>query len=152
MTTETYRRQNKEEIKSLEELWGCPVDIGHIVAKANGGANDSRNYVPIPRHFNRSIGRRRDDLMFAYVGPNRTAEAVTVSQQHGDCALTVREAQSRGRRARQELAEYWETDAPDSGYATDNPEDEVAKALEKASHDLQTFKKIVEIWNKLNSV
>ena len=150
MTRETYRRHHRVKIERLEKQWGCPVDIGHIVAKANGGADDSLNYVPIPRHFNRSIGRRRDDLMFAYVGPEGTAEAVRVSR---DCTLTVPEAQSLGRRARQQLGEYWETDAPDSGYATDNPpEDEVAKALEKASHDLQTFEKIVKIWNKLNSV
>ena len=79
--------------------------------------------------------------MFALAESQATAEAVRVSRQLGDCTLTVPEAQSLGRRARQELAEYWETDDTDSGYATDNPEDEVAKALEKASHDLRKLSK-----------
>ena len=81
MTRETYRRHHREEIESLEEENHCSYDVGHIVAKANGGADDPRNYILIPSHLNRSIGCRRDDLMFSLAGSQRTAEAVRVSQQ-----------------------------------------------------------------------
>lgn len=55
------------------------LHVCHIVARANGGANDPRNYVLCDPRMNMSLGRRGDHIMCTFVGPAACAEARAVS-------------------------------------------------------------------------
>ena len=150
MCNETYRRHHQDQIEELERKWGCQVDASHIVAKHNGGADDPRNLTLLPRSINRSLGCRRDDIMFAFVGPERTREAVEVSRQLGGCTMTTFEAEELRKGAIQDLAKgYLGIEAPDSGATyTGMPEEEIEKALVKTWDDLKLFQEIVTAWNE----
>ena len=156
MSRRTYRKHHKDQIEKLERQWGCQVDVSHIVAKNNGGADDSLNYTFLPSSINRSIGCRRDDLMFAYVRGKRTREAVEVSRQLGGCTMTTFEAEELRKGARSVLKDilrekgYGGIEAPeatDSG-ATRTPEEEIEEALVKTWDDLKLFQEIVTAWNE----
>ena len=153
MSRRTYRKHHKDQIEKLERQWGCQVDVSHTIAKHNGGADDSRNYTFLPSDINRSIGCRRDEIMFAYVGRERTREAVEVSRQLGGCTMTTSEAEELRKGARSDLKDilrekgYWGIEAPDSG-ATRTPEEEIEEALVKTWDDLKLFQEIVTAWNE----
>ena len=155
MCRRTYRNHHKDQIEKLERQWGCQVDVSHIVAKNNGGADDSLNYTLLPSSINRSIGCCRDDLMFAYVRGKRTREAVEVSRQLGGCTMTTSEAEELRKGARSDLENilwekgYWGFEATDSGATcTGMPEEEIEKALDKTWNDLKLFQEIVTAWNE----
>ena len=155
MSRKTYRRHHEDEIEEKQRQWGCKVDVSHIVAEENGGANDSCNYTLLPSDINRSIGCRRDDIMFAYVGPERTREAVAASRQLGGCTLTTSKAQKLRKGAIGDLADilwekgHWGIEAPDSGATCARiPEEEVEKTLAKTWDDLKSFQEIVTAWNE----
>ena len=155
MCNETYRKHHKDQIEELERKWGHSFDVSHIVAKSNGGADDSLNYTLLPSDINRSIGCRRDDIMFASVGPERTRAAVEVSRRLGRCAMTTSEAEKLRKGAIRDLANilrekgYLGFEAPDSGATyTGMPEEEIEKALVKTWDDLKLFQEIVTAWNE----
>ena len=158
MRNETYRRHHQDQIEELERKWGCQVDVSHIVAKKNGGANDSRNLTLLPSDINQSLGCRRDDIMFAFVGRERTREAVEVSRQLGGSTMTTSEAEELRKGARSDLANilwekgYWGFEATDSGATcTGMPEEEIEEALVKTWDDLKLFQEIVTAWNERGS-
>ena len=165
MTTQTYRKRHRAEIDRLERQWGCPVDVGHIVARANGGADHPSNYIFTPHDLNQSIGHRNDDFMYAYAGATKTREAVLVSQRLGDSKETVRHAQQLRQDAKKDLKTLLRDmghrgiDVPDLGACApqsgkaqvveDGDDDMVERALEKARSDPQYFLEIIDAWNKL---
>ena len=153
MRNEIYRRHHQDQIEELERKWGCQVHVSHIVAKKNGGANDPRNFTLLPSDINQSLGCRRDDIMFAFVGRERTREAVEVSRQLGESTMTTSEAEELRKGARSDLKDilrekgYLGFEATDSG-ATRTPEEEIEKALVKTWDDLKLFQEIVTAWNE----
>jgi len=81
--TRTYRKDNK-----VKADW----DVGHIIARANGGADHSANYVPMARDYNRSLQDRHDGVIFALLSDERLREAVRASRVQSGCKLTFSEA------------------------------------------------------------
>ena len=102
VSTAEYRERTpvQEEIERYRRR-GIEVDVSHIIAKANGGADDDRNYILCPRGFNRSIGARWDPLMFtvAYYrepttakGRKKVEDAIRASKDTG-CRYKIKDAQ-----------------------------------------------------------
>ena len=166
MTTYTYRKRHRAEIDRLERQWGRRVDVGHIVARANGGADHPDNYIFTPHDLNQIIGHRRDDIMYAYAGATKTRKAVLVSQRLGNSKETVLHAEQLRRGAKKDLKMllinmgYCGIDVPDLGACApnsvkaqvvveDGDDDMVERALEKARSDPQYFLEIIDAWNKL---
>ena len=82
VTTKTFRKHNKEEIEYWK-LKDIKLDVGHIIAKKNGGADDSDNYRLVKRGFNRRIKNNWDPLMFSLAGVERTRAAIRCSPASG---------------------------------------------------------------------
>ena len=80
MTRETYRQHHSAEIEQYKRQ-GIEVDVCHIVAEHNGGADDPRNYILAPSHFNRSIGARWDPLMYAVAYGREGIEKVRAARE-----------------------------------------------------------------------
>jgi len=58
-------------------------DVGHIISKANGGADHQDNYYTIGSHVNRAMGNRNDDLNCYFAGPAKCRKAVKISRLIG---------------------------------------------------------------------
>lgn len=170
-SAQNYRRRNKEVFERMKRECGCSVDVAHIVAKANGGANNRKNYIPMPHNINQALGHRRDDIMYAYVGAERTREAVLISQKLRGSKETVDNAEQLRQDAEEDLKKllkecglnitlpprsgrvmpnaYVHVEGARGGGGEDMVENTVEKCLEKAREDPKYFLKIVEAWNQL---
>lgn len=54
-------------------------NTSHIVARANGGVDDSDNYMALSGPFNQLLGKHGDHIMCALAGKTKCKRAVTVS-------------------------------------------------------------------------
>jgi hypothetical protein len=138
------------------------MDVAHIVAKANGGANHRDNFIPMPHNINQALGHRRDDIMYAYAGAERTRKAVLISRRLGSSRETVDHAEQLRLEAKKDLEELLKEYGHDKSIAVPESamvpgpnvggargdEDMVEKCLEKAREDPQYFLEIIKAWNK----
>ena len=67
-------------------------DVGHIIARANRGADHSANYVPMDRAYNHKLRDIHDGVIFAHLKEDRVREAVRASRVQTRCPLTFNEA------------------------------------------------------------
>ena len=67
-------------------------DVGHIIARANQGADHSANYVPMDRAYNQKLKNLHDGVIFAHLKEDRVREAVRASRVQTRCPLTFNEA------------------------------------------------------------
>ena len=58
-----YRRQRG----NMRDDW----DVGHIIARANAGADHSANYVPMSRDYNQKLKDLHDGVIFAHLSKAR---------------------------------------------------------------------------------
>ena len=93
MRQETYRRQKQNDIEAQEKKNNCKYHVGHIVARANGGANHPDNYFLLPADTNMKLQHRHDDLMFVLAGKEQTAKDVRISRKATGYGETVQEAE-----------------------------------------------------------
>tara|TARA_R110002073_G_scaffold186392_1_gene344967 strand:- start:3691 stop:4032 length:342 start_codon:yes stop_codon:yes gene_type:complete len=56
------------------------VDVGHIVARQNGGPDVADNFYPIDSSLNRSWQHENDDLMCKFVGRRKCRRARRAAQ------------------------------------------------------------------------
>lgn len=159
----THRRRNHDDIEAREKKNKCKYHVGHIVAKANGGADHPDNYIPLPADTNMKLQHRYDDLMFAFAGKEQTADAVRISRKLNGYSETVQEAENRRQKAEKELKEEYpkvtqarqralrairearlETDA--------GPDFPAELDLEKARVDQEYCEFVIGIWNELGEV
>ena len=64
-------------------------DVGHIIAKANGGANHPVNYIPMCRGYNRRLQHLHDGVIFGHIPDEDLREAVCASRVQTGCTLTL---------------------------------------------------------------
>ena len=67
-------------------------DVGHIIARANDGADHPANYVPMDRAYNQKLKNLHDGVIFAHLKEDRVREAVRASRVQTQCPLTFNEA------------------------------------------------------------
>lgn len=80
-------------------------DVGHIIARANHGANHSANYVPMDRAYNQKLRDTHDGVIFAHLKEDRVREAVRASRVQTRCQLTFNEALQKKHDALNDLQE-----------------------------------------------
>ena len=80
-------------------------DVGHIIARANRGADHSANYVPMDRAYNHKIRDIHDGVIFAHLKEDRVREAVRASRVQTRCPLTFNEALQKKRDALNDFQE-----------------------------------------------
>ena len=118
MTTATYRKKNAAEIEKLEKQ-GRVIDVCHIIAKSNGGANDSENYILGSRHFNRKTGNQWDKLMMYLVSQNSgiqsVRDAIRVSPGSGYKASDAQRLVKEGKQQFKQFHHNYHSDSTDGG-------------------------------------
>ena len=166
MTTTQYRTENLATIRALEEKSGCNFHVGHIVAKANGGANHPHNYIPLPADTNMKLQHRHDDLMFVLAGKERMDKAILISRMMNGFHLTVEEGEQQRLVAKKQLQDQLELkksrqnalkeakrakellqDETDAG-----PDYPAELDLKKAQVDQGYCEYVIGIWNELAEV
>ena len=91
-----YRREH-----NMRDDW----DVGHIIARANRGADHSANYVPMSRDYNQRLKNIHDGVIFAHLSEKRVREAVRASRVQTQCPLTFGKALKMKREALENLEE-----------------------------------------------
>ena len=126
-------------------------DVGHIIARANQGADHPGNYVPMERTYNHKLRHLHDGVIFAHLKEDRVREAVRASRVQTRCPLTFNEALQKKHDAlnnRQELKLFKEGKnrvAEDSGVESR----EVAHAVcgtEACLCDPEYCKRLIREW------
>ena len=84
VSTRKYRRKRGD----MRDDW----DVGHIIARANGGADHPANYAPMARDYNRKLQNLHDGVIFAHLSDEKLREAVRASRVQNECPLTFNEA------------------------------------------------------------
>ena len=92
-----YRRQRGD----MRDDW----DVGHIIARANAGADHSANYVPMSRAYNQKLRHLHDGVIFAHLSKKRVREAVHASRVQTQCPLTFNKALKMKRNALHNIKE-----------------------------------------------
>lgn len=83
------------------------IQVGHIIAQSNGGADCEENYIPIQGTYNRMLSNRYDDIMFAHVSPEKLKGAVRASRMlNKKCKMTYRKAIDMRKRALENIKKY----------------------------------------------
>ena len=123
------------------------------------GANHRDNFIPMPHNINQALGRHRDDIMYAYVGAERTRKAVLVSRRSTETVDNAEQLRLKAKKDLKELLKKYRLDkiiavpqsavtvVPNVGVARGD-EDMVEKCLEKAREDPQYFLEIIKAWKK----
>ena len=78
----------REDRGDMRDDW----DVGHIIARANRGADHPANYVPMDRAYNQKLKNLHDGVIFALLSKDRVKEAVRASRVQKQCPLTFSEA------------------------------------------------------------
>ena len=78
-----YRRKH-----NMRDDW----DVGHIIARANHGADHNANYVAMSRAYNQKLRHIHDGVIFAHLKEDRVRRAVCASRVQTRCPLTFNEA------------------------------------------------------------
>ena len=166
MDTAQYRKQNLGTILGLEESHKCKIHVGHIVARANGGANHPDNYFLLPADTNMKLQHRHDDLMFMLAGKKLTADAVLISRKINGYPLTVEDAEQRRLEAIEQIQGRLDLKKPrqkalkEAERAKELLKDETDAGsdypaeldLEKARVDQGYCEYLIGIWNELAEV
>ena len=150
MSRKTYRRQNRDDIEAWERKNNCKYHVGHVVAEANGGANHPDNYIPLPADTNMKLQHRHDDLMFAFAGKERTADAVRASRKATGYGETVQEAEQRRQKALKQLQPAYSRSGQD--YPDGTADYPAELSLERVQVDQGYCEYVIEIWNELAEV
>ena len=82
-------------------------DVGHIIARANRGADHSANYVPMSRDYNQKLKDLHDGVIFAHLSEKRVREAVRASRVQKVCPLTFNEALQKEHNAFRNMKELF---------------------------------------------
>ena len=166
MKRKTYRQQKHSDIEAQETESNCKYHVGHIVAKANGGANHPDNYFLLPADTNVKLQHRHDDLMFVLAGKERTAKAVHISRKVTGYRETVQEAEQRRQTAEGELHKKVREATSSRQKALEAMKGAIAQLttdsddveyppeldLERARVDQDYCEYVIEIWNGLAGV
>ena len=74
-------------------------DVGHIIARANRGADHPANYVPMSRAYNHKLKNLYDGVIFARLSKDRVKKAVRASRVQKQCPLTFNKALQKRKNA-----------------------------------------------------
>lgn len=137
--TRKYREDNK-----VKADW----DVGHIIARANGGADHPANYVLMARDYNRSLQDRHDGVIFAHLSDERLREAVRASRVQSGCKLTFSEAKRRAQKVL-EIVDIRETTLFVEGFdKIDGAHDETDGSTEALLCDAHHCQRLVRKWDE----
>ena len=146
----THRRRNRDGIEAQERENNCKIHVGHIVARANGGANHPDNYFLLPADTNMKLQHRHDDLMFVLAGEEQTADAVRASRKATGYGETVQEAEQRRQTALKQLQPAYSRSGQDHPDGTADYPAELN--LKRVRVDQEYCEYVIEIWNELAEV
>jgi hypothetical protein len=91
-TTDEFREEHGKHIFKD----GHGMEVGHIIAHSNGGADHPDNYLPLGTEINKTMQETNDELMCYFAGESRAKRAMQISSELGNMCFKADGSRTSG--------------------------------------------------------